>query len=164
MIYKYFYIVKNRGRGFILVLAQLFLELNFTYLEMALCGFTKEMLDGLEVFYKGLAEAMKKKKGFPDSMSKEIYECHSLIGEIDLLKNEFDKQALKAITMLVQAFFRKAIDVSEKENISLEESFKRQADHLRELFDKTDEIFYAECEQKMNPHRHLMKRLNEEFE
>lgn len=131
---------------------------------MALCGFTKEMLDGLESFYKGLAEAMKKKKGFPDSMSKEIYECHSLIGEMDSLKNEFDKQALTGITFLVQSFFRKSIDISEKEGISLEEAFKKQADYLRKLFDKTDEIFYAECEQKMNPHRYLMKRLNEEFE
>jgi len=131
---------------------------------MALCGFTKEMLDGLESFYKGLAEAMKKKKGFPDSMSKEIYECHSLIGEMGSLKNEFDKQALKGITFLVQSFFRKSIETVEKEGISLEDAFKKQTDHLRKLFDKTDEIFYAECEQKMNPHGHLIKRLNEEFE
>lgn len=130
---------------------------------MALCGFTKEMLDGLETFYKGLAEAMKEKKGFPDSMSKEIYELNSLIGEIHGLKNEFDAQALKGITLLVQSFFRKAIEISEKENIPLEKAFEKQTNHLRKLFDKTDEVFYAECEQKMNPHRYLMKRLNEEF-
>jgi hypothetical protein len=131
---------------------------------MALCGFTKEMLDGLESFYIGLAKVMKNKKGFPDSMSKEIYECHSLIGEMDSLKNEFDKQALMGITFLVQSFFRKSIETSEKDGVSLEEAFKKQTDHLRKLFDTTDEIFYAECEQKMNPHRYLMKRLNEEFE
>lgn len=130
---------------------------------MALCGFTKEMLDGLEIFYKGLAEAMSKKEGFPNSMSKEIYELHSLIGELAELKDEFDSQALKGITLLVQSFFRKAISSVEKKGISLEEAFKIQIEHLRKLFDKTDEIFYAECEQKMNPHKHLMKRLNEEF-
>lgn len=130
---------------------------------MALCGFTKEMLDGLETFYKGLAEAMKNKKGFPNSMNKEIYELHSLIGELEGLNDEFDKQALEGITKLVQAFFRKSIEISEKERISIDEAFTKQTEHLRKLFDKTDEIFYAECEQKMNPHKHLMKRLNEEF-
>ena len=127
---------------------------------MPMCGFTKEMLDGLDMLYEGLIKAVEK-ESIEQALGKEINDMHAFIGELDNLENSFDRQALMGITNLGQSLYRGAVNLSEQKGISLQESLREQKKHLRELFYRTDETYYRECENTANPMYNLIKKINE---
>ncbi|MBU1198690.1 MAG: hypothetical protein KKF46_07140 [Nanoarchaeota archaeon] len=131
---------------------------------MPFCGFDKEMLDGLDMFYQGLIKAIerktKEKKTTPEStINTEINEMDEFIGELDNLKNQNDQQALKGAAHLAQAFYKAATN----SNPGFEDTYcalASQKKHLRKLFYTTDEIYEKECKKKPNPMKNLVNKLN----
>lgn len=134
---------------------------------MPLCGFDKKMLDGLEMFYDGLIDAVERKtklKGIrlEEVVAKEINDMHAFLRELEKLENPNDRQALIGVTNLAQALYIGAANHSQKGVLhpSLELTLPDTKARYKKLFEETDRKYEEECKDKANPMSYLVDLIN----
>jgi len=81
---------------------------------MPLCGFDKQMLDGLSAFYNGLAEAVRRKSirqniTIVQAIEIELREMDEFIAELPNLNDDLFKQKLIGITHYAQSFYHEVL-------------------------------------------------------
>ena len=96
---------------------------------MALCGFKPDMIKGNGIYLKGVLEATLERH--PDAKQAILIEIGELNLFIDSLKETFEKpeyaskrraQMIYGIAIITLSFFEELIEVSDEQNISIEEA------------------------------------------
>ncbi|MDO8537490.1 MAG: hypothetical protein Q7S21_01260 [archaeon] len=130
---------------------------------MPLCGFDEAMLDGLGMFYKGLAKAVIRKAkekniSIEDSIKIELNDMGDFLEKLQILGNELNKNKLIGITMYAKTFYLGALSQAKEKGIPIEESMEKQIQETRNFLFGVDNHYYSYIEgKKDNPMLELVK-------
>lgn len=136
---------------------------------MPMCGFDKQMLDGLGMFYKGLAEAVLRKSKesnitVEEAISIELKDMNDFLKELVILSNELNKHKLIGITNYAKAFYLGALKQSKEEGILIKEAMDNQIKETRNFLFEVDKHFYDHLEgKKEKPMTELVKWIEGRF-
>lgn len=133
---------------------------------MPMCGFDEQMLDGIGMFYRGLAEAALRKSKekniiVEEAIILEIKDMNDFLKELVILDNEINKQKLIGITNYAKAFYLGSLKLAKDKGISIEEAMNIEIDQTRNFLFEIDEYFYKYLKNKDNPMKELVSWIRE---
>jgi len=126
---------------------------------MPLCGFNKQMLDGLKQFHLGLVEhgvlARSKSKGIPvnQTIQNELADMRKFLKETDRIKDPAVRNLVETLTEYATAFYK----LLEKRKIG---NYKELILAIENLYSEMDKKYYEELEEKQNNMEQLAEHLN----
>jgi hypothetical protein len=131
-----------------------------------MCGFDKQMLDGLEMFYNGLIEAVirrskEKKISIEDAILLELRDMNLFLKELVILDNEIDKQKLIGITNYARSFYLGSLKEAKEKGIEIIEVMKNEIRKTRSFLFEIDKYFYEYLGNKSNAMKRLVYWINE---
>lgn len=135
---------------------------------MPMCGFDKQMLDGLDEFHQGLVEAVKKKSKkdsitVEEAVMWELKEMNLFLKELVILGNEVNKQKLMGIANYSMAFYLGALGKSKEKGIDIVEAMGEEMKSNRNFLSEIDSYYYDYLEgKKENPMRELISWMDKE--
>lgn len=126
---------------------------------MPLCGFNKEMLDGLRMFHKGLIEhglilrSKKKNEEISQTIKNEILDMKRFLDEINKIEDPEIRMLIKTLTEYAKAFYLLA------EKINLKE-YQEVIEKINDLYWEMDNKFYTELEGQKDDMKKLAEHMD----
>jgi len=127
---------------------------------MPLCGFNKQMLEGLNNFHLGLVEhgiierSKKNNQSLEQTIEKELDDMARFQKEIPRIENQEIREATESLTNYACAFYK----LIQKTGI---DNYKETISFLNDFYFKMDDKFYSEFEGQPNDMKQLAIYLNE---
>ena len=120
---------------------------------MPMCGFDKPMLDGLDLFYRGLADAViRRSKEDRISVEKaidlELEDMNEFIQELTKLTTELDKHKLIGLTNYGKSFYLGALERSKQKGILIEKAMDNEIKETRAFLYSVDDQYYKHLKGK----------------
>lgn len=130
---------------------------------MPVCGFDKNMLDGLEKFLTGLIDAIERNSKLNNTskektIEEEIKEMEEFVKELQVLRNKLNKEKLIGLVYFARAFYLSSLQRAKEENIDVNEAMKKEIKDTINFFDEVDKIYYERLKGKVSqPLKELVK-------
>jgi len=127
---------------------------------MPFCGFNKDMLEGMQLFHKGLVEhgiierSKIKKQMTDETIKKELEDMERFQKEMHRIEDPEIRELIRKLTEYAYAFYK----LIEKEGV---ENYKQIISKLNNLYFEMDNKFYSELEGKPDDMKQLALYLNE---
>lgn len=120
---------------------------------MPLCGFDKQMLDGLDSFYRGLARAVIRKSKeknvtVEEAISLELKDMDNFLRELVLLDDGLNKHKLVGITHYARAFYLGVLRYSKEKDMLIKDAMGHQISETRKFLFDIDNYYYQYLEGK----------------
>lgn len=128
---------------------------------MPMCGFDKQMLDGLDEFNKGLIEAVlrisrREKVTVEEAIEFELQEMNIFLKELVIFGNDASKQQLIGIATYSIGFYKGSIELAKNKGIKIEEAMNIEIKKTRDFLCDIDKHYYEHLKGKT---AHPMKEL-----
>lgn len=136
---------------------------------MPLCGFDEQMLEGLSNFYKGLAEAVRRKSQerkipIEAAIILELKDMDDFLKNLVLLGNPLNKDKLLGITQYAKTFYLGALQQSKEKQIPIETAMENQIKETKQFLAAIDTHYYEHLEgKKEQPMTELVQWINGRF-
>lgn len=127
---------------------------------MPVCGFDKNMLDGLKLFHKGLIEhgiierSKKKNQMTTETIDKELEDMERFLKELSNIEDPEIRELIRKLTEYAYAFYK----LIKREGV---DKYKQIISKLDKLYFEMDNKFYSELEGKPDDMKQLALYLNE---
>ena len=127
---------------------------------MPVCGFDKNMLEGLKLFHKGLIEhgvierSKKKNQMTNETINRELEDMERFQKEIHRIENPEIRDLIKKLTEYAYAFYK----LLKREGI---EKYKELIEKINNIYFEMDNKFYSALEGKPDDMKQLALYLNE---
>ena len=126
---------------------------------MPLCGFNQEMLEGLDLFHKGLVEhgiirrSEKKNQSVEQTTNNELSDMNRFLKETHNIKNPEMRELIESLTKYACAFYK----LVQKEGIA---KYSQIIQFLNRFYLEMDGKYYSELEGKSEDMKQLVEHLN----
>lgn len=133
---------------------------------MPLCGFDKQMLDGLDMFHRGLADSIIRKSKevgitLEESIHQELDEMNEFIKELQKLPNRVDKQKLIGLANYAQSFYEGSLQRSRKDSIEINEAMDLEIKTTRNFLYEVDRCYEEDLKGKVpDPIKKLVEQIS----
>lgn len=135
--------------------------------KMPLCGFDKQMLDGLSMFYEGLAEAVIRKSKANEitmvqAIETEIKEMNEFVDELSGLHDVLARQKLIGITNYAQSFYQEILKRNEHSKRDIRQIMEEIIKETRNFLFMVDKMYEEHFRQKSSPMKELVSWINKD--
>jgi len=133
--------------------------------KMPLCGFDKEMLDGLDMFYNGLAEAVTRKSKLQNitivqAIEAEIEEMNEFISELSNVGNELLNQRLAGIASYALSFYSETLKRHKETKEDINKIIKKVLLETRNFLFEFDKMYEEYFRKTNSPMKELISWIN----
>ena len=126
---------------------------------MPLCGFNQEMLEGINLFHKGLVEhgiinrSEKLGQSTDRIIEKELVDMNRFLQETHKIEDVEIRETVEALTRYASAFYK----LVKKNNV---ENYFKLISYINNLYFNMDNKYYSELEGKTDDMKQLAIYLN----
>ena len=126
---------------------------------MPMCGFNKEMLEGIKLLHTGLIEhgiierSKKKNQMTGETINKEIEDMGRFQKELSAIEDSEIRELIRTLTEYACAFYK----LLQREGI---ENYEKLIEKINDLYFEMDNKFYSELEGKPDDMKQLAIYLN----
>lgn len=127
--------------------------------KMPLCGFNKQMLEGLKQFHLGLVEhgiverSKTKGQSIEETIQNELQDMKRFQKELSGIEDSFTRELVRNLTEYSSSFYQ----LINNKGI---ENYKTIVEQIDKLYFEMDNKYYSELEGKSNDMGQLVQYLN----